>query len=283
MPLVHVVVLSALQGLSEALPVSRSGHGAVARLWLDPERGASALEAILHLGTALALGEGVRAVARPALFRVSPGARDAALLVLGTVVSMTVSQIIGPLVEGLRDAPLAVGFGLIFTGLTLASARFTTRPGDAVSRLTARRASTEAPSTWSMLFVGLAHGLAVFPGVSRMGVALVFFLWRGVRPARAVDLAFLLTIPSLLLACIQGWIGGPGSAGLDAGAVAMGLLLAFIAASIAGSALRALLDRNRLGALALWTIPLGLAMLAYARALPHPSAEQQRQPCGSIA
>jgi undecaprenyl-diphosphatase len=280
MPLLHVVVLAALQGLAEALPISRSGLGAVARLWIEPGGGAAGLEAVLHLGIAVALGfacrrrlfsvlgEGVRAIARPALFRASPGARDAALLLIGSLVSLTVSPFVSPFVDAFREAPSAAGLGLILTGLALSSTLLAPRPGEERSRLEAWRARSEPPSALGMLLVGLGHGLAVFPGASRAGTALVLLIWLGVRAPRAVDLAFLLTIPSLLIAFIQGTIGRPGGLGLDTGAVIMGLSLAFVTATLASAALRALLDRRRLGALALCIIPLGLAMLAYARALP---------------
>jgi undecaprenyl-diphosphatase len=280
LPLLHVVVLAALQGLAEALPISRSGLGAVARLWLEPGGSAAGLEAVLHLGTALALGfacrrrlfsvlgEGVRAIARPALFRASPGARDAALLALGCLVSLSFSAIVSPLVEPFREAPSAAGLGLILTGLALSSTLLAPRPSEAWRRMVARRARAEAPGAWGMLLVGLGHGLAIFPGASRVGTALVLLIWLGVRAPRAVDLAFLLTIPSLLIAFFQGSSGRPGGLGLDTGAVIMGLILAFVAAILASAALRTLLDRRRLGALALWIIPLGLAMLAYSRSLP---------------
>jgi undecaprenyl-diphosphatase len=113
-------------------------------------------------------------------------------------------------------------------------------------------------------------------------MALVLLLWLGVRGGRAVDLAFLLTIPSLLIAFVQGWSGRAEGLGLDAGAVVMGLSLAFVAATLATSALRMLLDRRRLGALALWMIPLGLGMLAYARALPRSSAEPGASPPAQV-
>src|SRR4051812_8590688 len=54
-----VVLLALLQGVTEALPVSRSGHGLVARLWLDGSA-AGGLEAVLHLATALGLAVVVR-------------------------------------------------------------------------------------------------------------------------------------------------------------------------------------------------------------------------------
>jgi undecaprenyl-diphosphatase len=283
MPLFSLVVLAVLQGFAEALPVSRSGHGAVARLWLTAGSSAPWLEAVLHLGTALALGvacrrrlfdalgEGVRAIARPELFRASPGARDAALLTLGSLVSLTVSHFVSPFADLSREAPAAVGRGLIITGLALASTLAAPRLRDARSRLAARRhgaARAEPPTALAMLAVGAVHGLAVFPGASRVGAALILLIWLGVGPARALDLAFLLTIPSLLGAFFVGMGDRSGSSGIEASTVIVGLLLAFLAATLATAALRSLLDRRRLGALALWIIPLGLAMLAYARALP---------------
>ena len=271
MPLLHVAVLAALQGLTEALPVSRSGHGVAAQLWLDP--GVAGLPPILHLGTALglvlaarqrlaaALGEGVRAIARPALFRGSPAAHDAVTLLVGTVVSLLVSAATLPHVEMWAASPTATGAGLCVGGLALASTLLVPRPLGPL-RL---RATRPGPSLAAALLVGVAHGLAVFPGASRVGAALTVLMWIGVRPGRAIDLAFLLTVPSLLL----GFAQQHAAHGIDAGVIAFGLVLAFLGALIASGALRTLVDRRHLGALALWNIPLGLALLAYAHALPH--------------
>ena len=273
MPPFHVAVLALLQGLTEALPVSRSGHGVVARLWLEgpaTERApATALEAVLHLGVALAflvvarrrlfgaLGEGVRAVSRPTLLRGSPSAPDAVVLAVATVVSL-------------------IAGGLTFSASTCGASR-PRRPASGSAspawRWPARcwiprsggRRLTATPSLAGSVVVGLAHGLATFPGASRVGAALTVLLWMGVKPGRAVDLALLLTVPSLLVAFGRGAFGrGP----LESGTVALGLVLVFVSAAVASEVLRSLVERRRLGALALWTIPLGLAMLAYARALP---------------
>lgn len=284
MPLFSLAVLAILQGLAEALPVSPSGHGAVARLWLDPGSDAAGLDALLSLGIALALGvasrrrlsaalgEGVRAISRPALFRASPGARDAALILVGSAVSLAVSHLASPLAERWSDSPTAIGLGLIATGLALASTLAAPFPGLGRRPLAPRRRNLdlpEPPSPLAMIAVGAAHGLAVLPGASRVGAALTLLLWIGVRPGRALDLAFLITLPSLIAAFAAGVSAHTAGAGLDAGAVVVALLLTFLAAILATMALREILDRRRLGALALWIIPLGLAMLAYARALPH--------------
>jgi undecaprenyl-diphosphatase len=264
--LVDVVVLAAVQGVAEALPISATGHGAAARLWLGTDRGALALEGALQLATAAALaiaarrrlaaalGDGVRAIARPALLRTSPGARDAVLLVAGSAVSLSVAAALRPYVEVWSQAPLALGLGLLGTGVALASTAF------APPR-------TEVPTLAGMIAVGLAHGFAVAPGGSRVGAALVLLLWLGVRPARALDLAFLVSVPGLVATGLRG-LGALGAAETEAGVAMAGLLIAFLSASAGAAALRALLERRLTVALALWVVPLGLATLAYARALP---------------
>lgn len=282
MPLLDVAVLAALQGLTEALPVSRSGHAVVARLWLEPGPRAAALEAVLHLGTAAALvlvarrrllgalGDGVRAVSRPTLFQGSSAANDAVVIVVGTVVSLIAGSLIAPRVEMWSESPTATGVGLCVTGLALASTLLIPRPSGPLRLRGAAgpRGEAPGPSLAGSVLVGMAVGLAAFPGASRVGAALTLLLWMGVKPGRAVDLAFLVSAPTLVLAFARG-AGQP--AALPGGTITLGLVLAFVGAALASEILRALAERRRLAALALWTIPLGLATLAYARALPLPS------------
>ncbi|MCK6587842.1 MAG: UDP kinase [Polyangiaceae bacterium] len=270
MRLLDTVLLSALQGLTEVLPVSRSGHGAVARLWLTSDEGALTLEGVLQLSTAAAaamiarrrlaaaLSQGVRAIARPTLFRTAPGAQDAVALVLAMAVSLVVGAAARPYGEVFRGAPIAVGLGLLTTGLALASVVFAPKP------------RAEALSMPAAVFLGAVHGLSVFPGASGVAAALTLLLWLGIKPARAIDFALLISIPSLVVAfakSLAGVAAHSNGGGLDLGTVAMGCVVAFLCATLAGSALRALLARRKLAALSLWLIPLGLAMCAYARAL----------------
>lgn len=270
MRLLDTVLLSALQGLTEVLPVSRSGHGAVARLWLTADESALTLEGVLQLSTAVAAGviarkrlaaalsQGVRGIARPALFRTAAAAQDAAALVLAIAVSLLVGALLRPYGEVFRGAPIAVGIGLLTTGCALASVMFAPKP------------RSEALSMPAAAVVGAVHGLAVFPGASAVGAALALLLWLGIKPTRAVDLALILSVPSLVVAFARSLASVPAPSadvGLDLGTVAMGCVVAFLSATLAGGALRALLARRRLPALSLWLIPLGLAMCAYARAL----------------
>jgi undecaprenyl-diphosphatase len=268
LPLYEVTLLAGIQGLSEALPVSRSGHDAVAWLWLEPGRRAATLEGLLHLGTASALlvaarqrlaralGEGLRAIARPALLRTSPPAHDAAALVLAACASLVVRIVLRPFVELWSSAPIAIGFGLVVTGFALASTRLAPRP------------HTDAPSLPLAGLLGLGHGLGALPGASDVGAALVLLAWMGVRASRALDFALALSALTLLAAFGEAaraaWRSGTG---LGAGSIALGLVTAFLGATVAAGLLRSLVARRRLPLLALWVVPLGFATLAYARVL----------------
>lgn len=268
MPPIHVAVLAVLSGVTEALAVSPSGHAAVARVWIEPGATAQA-QAAMALGAAIGLvvaawrrlsgaaGEGMRAIARPAVFGGSQAAHDARTIVIGVAVSVFVSSITFPHVEAWAGSPTAAGLGLCVTGIALASTQL-------VPALAAHgaRAGRSGPSIAAAAIVGAAHGFAVFPGASRVGAALTVLLWIGVHPVRAIDLAFLLTAPALLIAFVRDARGG-----LPTTTLALAISLSFVSALFASEGLRALAPRRRFGALALWILPLGLALLAYARAL----------------
>jgi undecaprenyl-diphosphatase len=269
-PLSHLAILAALSGLTEALPVSSSGHAVVAGIWLDASAPPPAVTAAFHLGAALALlvaarrrflpalADGVRAVARPALLRTSPAARDALLLAVAGAVSLATDAIATPRVAPWAGAPTATGAGLCLTAVALASTALVSRPAYA------RASNPAAPSLSGAVALGLAHGAAAFPGASRVGVALAVLLWLGVKPTRALELSLLLTVPLLIVAAAR---TAHDPADLETSALVLAFVLAFTAAAVGVEAARTITLRRRIAALALWLFPLGLATLAYAHTL----------------
>jgi undecaprenyl-diphosphatase len=178
---------------------------------------------------------------------------------IAAVASAVTSALVVPYVETWSESPTATGIGLCLSGAALAS--LSQIPRDL-------RGLARGPTLPASVLVGVAHGLAAFPGASRVGAALTLLLWLGVRAGRAIDLAFLITIPSLLVAFARAALARPTFTG---GTLALGLTLAYVAAAFGSEVLRSLAERRRIAALALWTVPLGLAMLAYAHALAAPS------------
>jgi undecaprenyl-diphosphatase len=266
LPLHFVVLLAGIQGLSEALPVSRSGHDAVAWIWLEPGVNGARLETVLHIATASALlfaarrrlvaaaGAGLRAITRPALFRSSPPAHDAAVLVTALAASTITRAALDHVASPWKMTPVATGFGLLLTGLLLGT-----------TYLASPERNTE-PSVPLALVLGLGHGVGALPGGSDLGAALVLFAWMGTKNELALDLALLLSGGALLLNCFSAFQSGAILPDIPPAVLVMGLVTAFLGTTVAIGATRMLLEKRALALAAFWIIPLAFALLAYSRA-----------------
>ena len=187
MTLWDAALLGVLQGLTEFLPVSSSGHLALAQMLIpDFKQPGVVFDAMLHVGTAAAvvwferrhIVEWIGSQAGRRLFR---------LLVLGTVATAVLALPLRPLAIDAFVHPLWVGLALLVTGGVVASTRWLKGgPGD------------ERGITWRQAaVVGLAQGMAVFPGLSRSGVTITAGLVSGLDRAWAPRFSFLLSVPAI--------------------------------------------------------------------------------------
>lgn len=268
MTTLEVASLAIMAGLAEVLPLSASGHDVVLRIWL--ELGANTRLAPITTFAVVAaiavaararlwpmLGEGLRAVARPALFTTSRGAQDAVVVAVASASSIAFTALLRPLVQAWAQAPVAAGLGLLATAVALGSA--------AVAPV----GKAERPGIAGAVVTGCAHGLSFLPGASPMAGALVCLLWLGVRPIRAVEVSLLITAPALFIDGLAR-LTEPGAPGVQLTPPTVAIsaaLLAFAAALLAAAALRRIASARRLPWLAFWLTPVGLATLAYAQAL----------------
>jgi len=264
----EIASLAITAGIAHVLPLSASGHDVVLRIWL--ELGASARLAPITTFAVVAaitvsvrarlwpmLGEGLRAVARPALFTTSRGAQDAVAIAVASATSIAFTAVLRPMVVAWAHAPVAAGLGLLATAVALGST--------AVAPL----GKDERPGIAGALLTGCAHGLSFIPGASPMAGALVCLIWLGVRPLRAVEVSLLVSAPALLIDGLA-QLTEPGASSVQLPAlpvVVAASLLSFAAALLAAAALRRITTGRRLPWLALWLTPVGLATLAYAQAL----------------
>ncbi len=200
----EAVLLGVLQGTTEWLPVSSSGHLVLAQEYM----GASVpifFDLLLHLGTlavvtvflrkdilrivrgflsaprALRGGASARAV-----FWDDTDRRVGVLVAVGSVPTASVGFLLRPQFESLFTSPTAVGYALLVTGAFLLLLRWAP---------TAREAAH--PGLADALWVGLAQGAAIAPGISRSGATIGAALLRGVDREFAVRLSFLLSIPAI--------------------------------------------------------------------------------------
>lgn len=244
------VFLGVLQGLTEFLPVSSSGHLVLAQSLLGLETPGILLEITVHVATAAAvavlffreLAGMVGAVLRWPL-RTRPGSRgrdDARWrrmflnLLLATAVTAVVGFSLEPLFRGAFERPMVAAGMLLVTGTVLfLSARF--RPG---SRGLAQIRPTDAA------LVGVAQGLAILPGLSRSGLTIVGGLSRGLEAETAARFSFLLSLPAIAGAALVELVRFDGLGTVLGGGLPVGgLLVAFAAAFLSGLAAMVLLTR----------------------------------------
>jgi undecaprenyl-diphosphatase len=198
--MLDAVILGIVQGLTEFLPISSSGHLVLGQHFLgvlDSAREDVVFEVLLHLGTLVAVLVAYRhdiarllLALRPDRWRSAESAPERRLLLAIAVASIPAAAI-GILFKG----PLQAAFGqpqlvavlLLVTGTLLLI-------GD---RLKRGNLTPEDGGPWRALFVGCAQALAILPGISRAGSTIVAGIAVGLKPVEAARLSFLISIPAV--------------------------------------------------------------------------------------
>jgi len=219
-----------VQGLTEFLPVSSSGHLVVAERLLKFEQPSLLTTVVLHLGTLVATAIVFRKdllallLAAPRLFRRRrPGetadldAKLLLLLALGSVPTAAIGLLFRDAFERMFSSVAFVGVGFLLTALVLFATGFTR---------VERRRPLERATPLDALVIGVAQGLAIAPGVSRSGSTIATALFLGLDRGLAGRFSFLLSLPAVLGANVlelrhvgdEGW-GAVGWAPLAIGAL----------------------------------------------------------------
>lgn len=218
------VLLGVLQGLTEFLPVSSSGHLALAQLLIPGFVQPGVLfDATLHVGTAGAVAwYERREIVR--WLSTAGGRRFMGLLVLGTLATGVVAFPVKGTAEAAFTKPLWIGIALIITGIVVGLTRWL--PGGT---------RDEKGTTWRQaVLIGLVQGIAVFPGLSRSGMTIAASLGAGLDRGWAARFSFLLGVPAILGVAVLEF-AGERHALVAAGAwYWLGCLVGAIAAGITG-------------------------------------------------
>lgn len=248
--LVESIILGVIQGLTEWLPVSSSGHLALTKEFLVTWKPSVIFYVLLHLGTLVV----VVACFRKDISRVlealaqrdfeSEWGRLGAFVVVGSIPTAIIGYVFKELFESFFDNLLVVGVALLATGVLLF--------------VSERRRGDGALSYWDSLLVGIAQGIAILPGVSRSGATISTGLLRGVKRETAFRFSFLLAIPAVLGATIAE-SGDPGLlvGELDVVAVIAGVVVSMIVGYLSFHALQRVVTKQKLHWFALYCWALG--------------------------
>ena len=264
-------LLGLVQGVAEFLPISSSGHLAIAQNLLGMQEAGSVPEffdVLLHLGTLIAvfaaywkdicemvveLFRGIGDLAhRSTPSPVPPARRLILLIVVGTLPLFAVLPI-RKAVQGLSDNMVFVGAALIVTGILLFLC----------DRVRKGR-KTERSATWvDALLVGVGQAVATLPGVSRSGMTIAAGCFVGYERRFAVRFSFLLSIPAVLGANILS-VGDAVRAGINGAEVPM-YLVGVVTAAVVGylciRLLKYVADKGRFGAFAYYCWAVGILTL----------------------
>ena len=272
------LLLGLVQGLTEFLPVSSSGHLRIGRELLGIESGGDIVfEVAVHAATVLSTIVVFRRqiwdilcslFAKDGLFRnfKSPGTfNDGTDYVLKILLSMVPVFIVGMFfkeeVTALFDSIYVVAGALLLTAALLLLSDFS-------GKFLRNRTGSEARngiSWWQALIVGIGQAIAVIPGLSRSGTTIATGLLCGVKRDVVAQFSFLMVLVPILGEAFLDIVGGDFAASTTGVApLIAGFCSAFLSGLVACRAMVALVKRTRLGWFALYCAVLATAIFIFA-------------------
>lgn len=192
MNFIEAVFLGLLQGLTEFLPVSSSGHLVLVQYFLGVKMPGVTFEVLVHTGTLLSiiwvfwkdvygLFAGItRSAQQQKLFL---------LLVIGSIPAGLIALTLSPYIKSMFEKPLVVGFMLLLTGCIVWSV-------GKLEKMKGER-SLKDMNRRDALVAGLFQALAIIPGISRSGSTILGALTQGLNRETAVRFSFLLALPAI--------------------------------------------------------------------------------------
>lgn len=258
----HAAVLGAVQGLTEFIPISSSGHLVLVPAALGWDPPGLTFDVLLHAASLVALivyfsGDLVD-LTRGMLQGDTNSRRVVALLAIGTIPAGLAGLLLGDLFERSFERPKSSALQLIATAAILVGAELVLRfHQHRTATAGTRLREMDDLRTPDAVTIGVAQAISIFPGISRSGSTIAAGLALGVSRDTAARFAFLLAIPALVGAMIVELPDlGKTSIGIGAGLLGFLSSLAFSYAAIWG--LIRYLRRNTLYPFAAYCVVAGI-------------------------
>ena len=273
MSLLSSILLGLVQGIAEFLPISSSGHLAIAEHLLNVS-GATEIpdffDVLLHLGTLVAvfvaywsdirdmileLISGVRDLARRNTPDPIPPARRMILLIIVGTLPLFLVLPVKDLVEGLSDNMYFVAGALLVTGCLLFAS----------DRVRHGRKTERSATLIDVLIVGVAQAIATCPGISRSGTTITAGCFVGFDRKFAVRFSFLLSIPAVLganILTLKDAIQENSIIVSDIPVYLVGVAVAAVVGYICIRLLKMIADKGKFGWFAYYCWAVGLIVLA---------------------
>jgi len=255
--LARIIILGIIQGLTEWLPISSTGHLKLAESILGLEA-PILFDVTLHAGTIIVILVFFRSDIRKVLaalaqfdFRTEDG-RLIPLIIVGTVPTAIIGLFLGDAIENTFRNLSAIAVAFIICGVILYIARTGKEEKDKITYMEA-------------IAIGLAQGIAIIPGFSRSGITIATALTFGIKREKAFKFSFLLSVPAVIGALgltIYTQHHELASAGLDWVEIIAGMTVAMVVGYFALKLLWRTLKQKKFHIFASYCWVLGAAVIA---------------------
>jgi len=248
------LLLGLIQGLTEFLPISSSGHLALLENFLRVTKPGVLFDVLVHLGTLVSVLYFYRAriwLLLKAPFKRDENLRFLLLLIIATIPTAVLGLLFKNWVEAAFQKNIIVGLSLLVTGVILYLAEKRGEGNKSIAQM----------SFFEAILVGIMQGIAIFPGISRSGFTISMGIFLGLRREVAAEFSFILSIPAILgAAVLQGWeaLANPAIHQGFLGAYALGMLFAAISGILAIKFLLVMLRGRRLRLFAYYCWGIGV-------------------------
>ncbi|MGC8896063.1 MAG: undecaprenyl-diphosphate phosphatase [Candidatus Bathyarchaeia archaeon] len=188
--LIETIILGIIQGLTEWLPISSTGHLKLVEHFLGLPV-PILFDITLHIGTLIVIllffRKEIKEIVSAFLrfdFK-SENGKLIPLIIVGILPTALIGLVFGDIIEGVFQNPLPIAIAFILCGIIL----YSTKAG---------KEKTDNINFSNAFMIGVAQGIAIIPGISRSGATIAIALLLGIRREKAFKFSFLLSIPAIL-------------------------------------------------------------------------------------
>ncbi|QRN86240.1 undecaprenyl-diphosphate phosphatase [Clostridia bacterium] len=256
MELLKVILLGVIQGLTEFLPVSSSGHLIIFQQWFGINEAALSLDVVLHLGTLFSVLFYYQKRIRTMLKK--PFSRYNMLILLTAVPAGIVGVLFSDFFKSVYASANLLGPAFLFTAVVL----YLSSLAESKNTIGYMGKTRDNVGVLDILFIGLMQCLAIFPGISRSGSTISAGLFRNVNKEIAAEISFLNSIILILGANV---LEVPALLSGNINISIVQLFAGFLASALSGylaiSFMIKLLQKHSLRPFAYYVAALGLFIL----------------------
>ena len=259
-PVLLVILLGIVEGLTEFIPVSSTGHLVLAGVLLGLPPGSETFDIVIQLGAILAVIVLYWKRFRDVLLGLLARDRDALLFTRNILIGFLPSAVVGALaysaIKTMLETPQIVAVALILGGVAIL----------AIERLRPRIGTTSVEGMgWrTALGIGIIQCLSMIPGVSRSGATIMGALTLGVDRKTAAEYSFFLAIPTMVGATTLALWKARDTLDLHHGsAIALGFVVSFIVALVVIRWFLGVVSRHGFAPFAWYRIIVGAAALVW--------------------